>query len=459
MFDVLIAGGGNAALCAAITAARDGCSVLLVERAPRFYRGGNTRHTRNMRIAHDSANAVLTGPYPVSEFMDDLMRVTAGNTDTQLAGLALDKSRELWAFMQTVGVKFQPALGGTLSLGRTNAFFLGGGRTLLNTLYQCAEDLGVSIRYDTQLVDIEIDNACFKAATIECDGLRERIEAHSFIAASGGFEANIDWLVEAWGEAARNFLIRGTPYNRGELLKLLLEKGVAQTGDATQCHAVAIDGRAPQFDGGIATRLDCVPFGIVLNNAAERFYDEGEDFWPKRYAIWGRLIAAQPGQVGHVIIDAKSIDLFMPSLFAPLKADTLAELAEQMGLACDKLAAEVATYNSACQPGSFDHTIYDDCCTEGLWPPKSHWARPIDTPPYYAYSLRPGITFTYLGVKVDARARLRMADGSTSPNMLAAGEIMAGNILGQGYLAGTGMMIGSVFGRVAGAEAARYVTG
>lgn len=459
MFDLLIAGGGNAALCAAITAARKGASVLLVERAPKSYRGGNTRHTRNMRVAHESANEVLTGPYPVSEFMEDLQRVTAGNTNERLARLALEKSCELWPFLWEQGVRFQPSLGGTLSLSRTNAFFLGGGRTLLNTLYQRAEDLGVSIYYDTQLVDVEINDACFEAAIIECDGLRQRVEARSFIAASGGFEANIDWLVEAWGEAARNFLIRGTPYNKGELLRLLLDSGVAQTGDATQCHAVAIDGRAPAFDGGIATRLDCVPFGIVLNSDCERFYDEGEDFWPKRYAIWGRLIAAQPGQIGHVIIDAKSIDLFMPSLFPPLKADSLEELAAAAGLDADKLVAQVAAYNSACRPGSFDHNSYDDCCTQGLEPPKSHWARPIDTPPYYAYSLRPGITFTYLGVKIDERARMLMADGRASPNMLAAGEIMAGNILGQGYLAGTGMMIGGVFGRIAGEEAAAYVTG
>lgn len=455
--DVLIAGGGNAAICAAICAARAGAQVLLVERAPKSYRGGNTRHTRNMRVAHDAGNGILTGPYPVGEFWEDLLRVTKGETDHELARLTLDRSKELWDFLWAQGVRFQPSLGGTLSLGRTNAFFLGGGRTLLNTLYHAAEDLGVEIRYDTQLVDIQLVDAVFQSAVVECKGVRETISARAFVAASGGFEANTEWLLEAWGPIAENFLVRGTPYNRGELLRRLLDAGVQQVGDATQGHAVAIDGRAPKFDGGIVTRLDCVPFGIVLNSRAERFYDEGEDFWPKRYAIWGRLVAAQPGQVGHVIIDEKSIRLFMPSVFPPEKADTLEALAEKMNLDPVAMRATVDRFNAACQPGNFDHTAHDDCRTKGLEPPKSHWARPIDTPPYYGYTLRPGITFTYLGVKVDREAHMVMADGSRSPNMFAAGEIMAGNVLGQGYLAGIGMTIGSVFGRIAGEGAARHV--
>ncbi|MES1927083.1 FAD-dependent tricarballylate dehydrogenase TcuA [Salinisphaera sp. T31B1] len=455
--DVLIAGGGNAALCAAITAARAGARVLVVERAPKTYRGGNTRHTRNMRVAHDAGNGILTGPYPVAEFWDDLLRVTKGETDHELAQLTLEKSKELWDFLWAQGVRFQPSLGGTLSLGRTNAFFLGGGRTMLNTLYETAEKLGVAFRYDTTLVDLEIHNGRFKSATLEHDTRRERVSARAFVAASGGFEANMEWLAEAWGPAAKNFLVRGTPYNRGEILRLLLDHGIEQVGDATQGHAVAIDGRAPKFDGGIVTRLDCVPFGVVLNANGQRFYDEGEDFWPKRYAIWGRLIAGQPDQIGHVIIDEKSIRLFMPSVFPPERADTLGELAGKIGLDPGSMQASIERFNAACQPGHFDHTTHDDCHTVDLEPPKSHWARPIDTPPFYAYTLRPGITFTYLGVKVNHDARMVMKDGRVAENMLAAGEIMAGNVLGQGYLAGIGMTIGSVFGRIAGTGAAQHV--
>jgi tricarballylate dehydrogenase len=456
-YDVLVAGGGNAGLCAAISAARAGARVMVAERAPKVFRGGNTRHTRNMRVAHDAGNGILTGPYPVTEYMDDLLRVTGGQTDENLALLTLERSKALWDYQWSNGVRFQPSLGGTLSLGRTNAFFLGGGRSMLNALYRTAENLGTAIRYDCQLVDIEIGDGFFLGGTLETPKGRERITARALVAASGGFEANLEWLAEAWGPAAKNFLIRGTPYNRGELLKLLLANGVQQVGDPAQGHAVAIDGRAPKFDGGIATRLDCVPFGVVLNQNAERFYDEGEDFWPKRYAIWGRLVAAQSDQIGHAIIDAKAIDDFMPSLFPPVIAGTIEELAGKIGLDPARTRATIDGFNAACQPGTFDAAIHDDCRTQGLTPPKSHWARPIDTPPFYAYSLRPGITFTYLGVRVNDQARIVMADGTPSANMFAAGEIMAGNVLGKGYLAGIGMTIGSVFGRIAGEEAARHV--
>ncbi|MEJ8570000.1 FAD-dependent tricarballylate dehydrogenase TcuA [Microbaculum marinum] len=456
-YDVLVAGGGNAALCAAITAARAGARVIVVEKADKDARGGNTRHTRNMRVAHDEGNGILTGPYHSEEYLDDLKRVTKGNSDWELAELAIEKSKELWDFLEAQGVRFQPSLGGTLSLGRTNAFFLGGGRSMLNALYRAAEDLGVEVLYETEVVDVEIADGFFTGATLSDAQGRFPLSARAFVAAAGGFEANIEWLKEAWGPAAENFLIRGTPNNTGTLLRLLMDKGVEITGDPQQCHAVAIDGRAPKFDGGIVTRLDCVPFGVVLNADGERFYDEGEDFWPKRYAIWGRLVAAQPDQIGHVLIDSKAINLFMPSVFPPARADTLEELAETVGLDPAATRRTVDAFNAACVPGSFDHTVHDDCRTEGLTPPKSHWARPIDTPPFYAYSLRPGITFTYLSVRVNAEGRILMADGRPSANMFAAGEIMAGNVLGEGYLAGIGMMIGSVFGRIAGKGAASYV--
>ncbi len=454
--DVLIAGAGNAALCAAITASAQGARVLVLEAAPRDSRGGNSRHTRNFRLAHDAATDTLTGPYRVEEYWDDLMRVTGGETDKDLARFMLEDSARLPHWLGEQGVRFQPPLSGTLSLGRTNAFYLGGGKAMMNTLYRSAERLGVTIAYDAAVTGLEIEGSCFLSATVSQGGVAHRVEARAFIAAAGGFEANIDWLKEIWGEAADNFIIRGTPYNKGAVLKLLLDADVQPVGDPKQCHAVAVDGRAPKFDGGIVTRLDCVPFGIVVNREATRFYDEGEDFWPKRYAIWGRLVAAEPGQIGYVIIDEKSIRSFIPSVFPPQTAPSIAELAGKLELDPARLEAVVSSFNAACRPGTFDHTILDDCRTDGLTPPKSHWARPIDTPPFYGYMLRPGITFTYLGVRVNRQARMIMADGKPAANMFAAGEIMAGNILGKGYLAGIGMTIGSVFGRLAGEEAARH---
>lgn len=455
-FDVLVIGGGNAALCAAISAKRLGADVLVLEGAPKFYRGGNTRHTRNMRCAHDAATEILTGPYTEEEFLEDLLRVTEGNTDQELARLMIRESKDILNWIVEQGVRWQPSLGGTLSLGRTNSFFLGGGRAMLNALYHTAEQLGVEILYDAEVIDLDIKDGMFLSATFKQGEAHVTAKASTLVAAAGGFEANIEWLKQSWGEAAENFLIRGTPFNRGAVLKMLLDRGVQEIGDPTQCHAVAIDARAPKFDGGIITRHDSVVFGIVVNRNAERFYDEGEDIWPKRYAIWGRLVAAQPGQIAYIIFDSSVRTSFMPTLFPPIEGGSIAELAARLELDPAALEKTITGFNAAVRPGTFDHTILDDCRTEGLTPPKTHWARRIDTPPYLAYPVRPGITFTYLATRVNKHARMVMRDGKPSANMFAAGEIMAGNVLGKGYAAGMGMTIGSVFGRIAGREAARH---
>jgi len=325
---------------------------------------------------------------------------------------------------------------------------------MLNALYRTAEALGVEILYDAEVIGIDIVNGTFSGVTFMRDDAASAVRAEALVAAAGGFEANIDWLKEGWGEAADNFLIRGTPYNKGSVLKMLINAGVDTVGDPTQCHAVAIDARAPKFDGGIITRLDCVVFGIVVNKQARRFYDEGEDIWPKRYAIWGRLVAEQPDQIAYIIFDSPSLHRFMPSLFPPIEAPTIGGLAEALDLDPEALETTVRAFNGAVRPGTFDPAILDDCHTDGIDPPKSHWATTIKTPPFYAYPVRPGITFTYLGVRVSRDARMIMADGEPAANMFAAGEIMAGNILGRGYAGGIGMTIGSVFGRIAGREAA-----
>src|SRR6185437_1005627 len=388
-FDVLVIGGGNAALCAAISARRLGASVLVLEGAPKFYRGGNTRHTRNMRCAHDAATEILTGPYTEEEFWDDLLRLTGGQTDEELAKFMISESKDILNWIVEQGVRWQPSLGGTLSLGRTNSFFLGGGRAMLNALYLTAEKLGVEIVYDAEVIDLQIEDGMFLSAKLKLpiNGTTD-IRASALVAAAGGFEANIEWLKEYWGEAADNFLIRGTPYNRGSILKMLLDKDVQEVGDPTQCHAVAIDARAPKFDGGIITRLDCVVFGIVVNNTAQRFYDEGEDIWPKRYAIWGRLVAGQPDQIAYIIFDSTVLTSFMPSLFPPIKAGSIGELASKLDLDPAALQTTVTDFNAAVKPGTFDHTVLDDCRTEGLTPPKSHWARPIQVAPFYGYPVR-----------------------------------------------------------------------
>lgn len=465
MIDVLVVGGGNAALCAALMAREAGARVLLLEAAPRRWRGGNSQHTRNLRCMHEAPQDVLVDAYTEEEFWQDLLKVTGGMTDERLARRVIRDSSRCRDWMRRHGVRFQPSLSGTLQLARTNAFFTGGGKALINAYYRSAEALGVQIRYDSPVTGIELQGDRFVAvhlAAREIDGVRrpaERIEARSCVLAAGGFESNRDWLREAWGQnengdwAADNFLIRGTRFNTGTLLRALIDAGADPVGDPTQAHMVAIDARAPLYDGGICTRIDCVSLGVVVNRDGRRFYDEGEDFWPKRYAIWGRLVAQQPGQVGYSIIDRKAVGRFMPPVFPGTAASTLGELARQLSLPEAAFVETIEAYNQACRVGTFDHTALDDCRTEGLSPAKTHWARPIDTPPFYGYPLRPGVTFTYLGLRTDETAAVHFS-GKPSPNLFVAGEMMAGNVLGKGYTAGVGMSIGTAFGRIAGSQAA-----
>ncbi|MES2840361.1 MAG: FAD-dependent tricarballylate dehydrogenase TcuA [Pseudomonadota bacterium] len=456
--DVLVIGGGNAALCAALMAREAGASVLLLEAAPRAWRGGNSGHTRNLRCMHDAPQDVLIDAYPEEEFWQDLLKVTGGKTNEDLARLTIRASSNCRDWMRRHGVHFQPPLSGALHVARTNAFFMGGGKALVNAYYRSAEKLGVQIRYETPVERIDIEHGQFVAAHTRAG---ERISARTCVLAAGGFESDRAWLREAWGQNERgewpadNFLIRGTAYNQGVLLRHLLDDhGADRIGDPTQAHMVAIDARAPLYDGGICTRIDCVSLGVVVNQEARRFYDEGEDFWPKRYAIWGRLVAQQPQQIGYSIIDSKAIGRFMPPVFPGVKADTLPDLARQLGLDEHTFMQTLNDYNAACRVGTFDHTALDDCHTEGLAPAKTHWARPIDTAPFYGYALRPGVTFTYLGLRTDDTAAVRFND-EPSRNLFVAGEMMAGNVLGQGYTAGVGMSIGTAFGRIAGTQAAQ----
>ena len=456
MVDVLVIGGGNAALCAALMAREAGASVLLLEAAPAEWRGGNSMHVRNLRCMHDAPQDVLLDAYSEEEFWQDLLKVTGGATDEALARLVIRASSDCRGWMRKHGVQFQPSLSGTLHLSRTNAFFMGGGKALLNAYYRSGQQLGVQVRYESPVDAIELQDGRFVAARVGS----ARIEAKSCVLACGGFESNLQWMREAWGQNERgewpadNFLIRGTRFNQGVLLRQMLDAGADRVGDPSQSHCVAIDARAPLYDGGIVTRVDCVSLGVMLNREARRFYDEGEDFWPKRYAIWGRLVALQPGQIGYCIIDSKAVGRFMPPVFPGVKADTLPQLAQQLGLDIATFMKTISDFNVACRVGSFDHTVLDDCHTEGLAPAKTHWALPIDTGPFYGYALRPGITFTYLGLKTDEHAAVHFG-GAASENLFVAGEMMAGNVLGKGYTAGVGMSIGTAFGRIAGTSAAR----
>ena len=455
MWDVIVVGGGNAALCSALMAREAGASVLVLEASPKEWRGGNSQHTRNLRCMHDGPQDVLVDSYTEEEYWQDLLKVTGGITNEKLARMVIRESSSCRDWMRKHGVRFQPPLSGTLHVARTNAFFMGGGKALMNAYYQSAEKLGIDILYDSPVDDLEIKDGKFIAAKVG----DKRYAGNACVLGCGGFESDREWLREAWGQNERgewpadNFLIRGTRYNMGVVLKVMMRVGADTMGDPTQAHCVAIDARSPLYDGGICTRSDCVSLGIVVNREAKRFYDEGEDFWPKRYALWGRLVALQPGQIAYSIIDAKAVGRFMPPVFTGVQADTLPELAAKLELDVDTFMETVNTFNASCRLGTFDHNIQDDCYTEGITPAKTHWARPLDTGPFFGYAVRPGVTFTYFGLATDEKASI-FFDGKARPNMYAAGEINAGNVLGKGYTAGVGMSIGTAFGRIAGTQAA-----
>ena len=451
-WDVVVIGGGNAGLVAALSARRHVPRVLVLERAPAAMRGGNTRHTRNIRCVHASADAYNSGAYPFDELWRDLCGVGTGPSDEKLAELTVRESETVPQWMSDHGIRWQPPLAGTLHLGRTNRFFLGGGKALVNSYHRTAARMGVTVAYDTTVEDLRIEDDRCTAVITGCGEIRAR----AVVCASGGFEANIPWLRRYWGAAADNYVIRGSRDNDGRVLAALYAHGADRAGEERGFHAVAVDARSPRFDGGIATRLDSIPFGIVLNRDGRRFYDEGEEIWPKRYAIWGRNIAGQPGQMAYSLWDAKVRRLFLPPMYGPVRADTVAELARRLGLDERSVTESVTAFNRAVRPGgTFDPTLLDGCATQDISPPKSHWAQRLDTPPYFGIAMRPGITFTYMGVAVTDRGRVRRTDGSVFANVLAAGEIMSGNILSTGYLAGFGLTIGSVWGRIAGTEAAR----
>ena len=431
--------------------------MVILERDTPEMRGGNSKYTRNIRCAHEGLPP-HGDSYPDEELLDDLVRVTGKDLDMEMARFAISESRTTLRWMEAHGVDWQPALHGTLGLARTNQFFLGGGKALLNTYYRLAEQRGVAIAYGALVEAVEIRQQRAKRLIVRCDGETVTLNPKVTIVASGGFEANIEWLKRYWGPGADNYIVRGSSANDGRVLASLLSQGVMERGNGHSFHAVAVDARAPKYDGGIVTRVDSIPFSITVNRDALRFYDEGEDAWPRRYATWGRLVAQQPDQIAYSIFDSKVFGRFIPAMSPPIIAPTIQELAAVVGLEAASLKRTVDQFNAHTGAhDGYDPTRPDGVKTLGLEPPKSNWALPVDRPPFAAYALRPGITFTYLGVAVDKQAQVLLASGTPVSGLYAAGEIMAGNILLNGYLAGFGMTIGTVFGRIAGREAARHV--
>jgi tricarballylate dehydrogenase len=452
IYDVLVVGGGVAGLSAAIAARRDGASTLLLETAPKDQRGGNSRHGRNLRVMHNSPGEFLHGAYSQDEYWNDLAEVCGPDVEENLGRMAIRESADAIDWLTQCGVRFQASGNGRIRASRKTAYLVGGGKAVLNACYQTAARLGVEISYDAEVISLPIDGGTVREVTVGTQGSQSLFRAKAFVVASGGHQADIDWLRRDWGEAADHFQIRGSAYGRGRVLANLLQQQVAPVGDPAQCHMVAVDARGPQFDGGIVTRLDCTPFSIVVDGNGRRFQDEGAEIGPRRYAIWGALLAQCPGQIAYAVFDANAEQYFRPSIYPPIRAHTIAELAEKLALDPKSLVATVAAYNDAVRQDS----EAAEGRTEGLSPPKTRWALPIVSPPFSSYPMRPGVTFSYLGVKVDSGARVVMSDGRACGNVFAAGAIMAANILGRGYLAGMGLTIAAVFGRIAGQAAANH---
>jgi len=445
--DVLVVGGGNAALSAAIAARRAGASVLLLEAAPKSLRGGNARHSRNMRVKHDAPTPWVRGRYPADDYHADLRRVAeaALNTvDDGLTRLFIDASADIVEWLAGNGVRFHSGTDEVLPYSRKTAFFLGGGKALVNALYATAEALGVVIRYDSTVHALRLRGG---PPAVTVGEANVTFQARALVIASGGIQADLGWLRQRCGEAAGEFTVRGTPYATGILLKALLEDGAEPVGAADRCHMVAVDGRAPLFDGGIVTRLDGLPQGIVVDRSGRRFADEGAVVGPSRYTAWGELVAHCPGAIAFSVFDSAIAKRFRPSIFPAIQADSIGGLASALGIRPPALESTVAAFNAAVTGGGM---------TAGVHPPKTRLAAPVTVPPFGAYPVRVGVTSTCLGARVDGRARVLRLDGTAIEGVHAAGVIMAANILGTGYLAGSAMTIGAVFGRIAGREAAAH---
>jgi tricarballylate dehydrogenase len=460
-YDIIVVGGGNAALTAAITAAEKGKRVILLERAPKEFRGGNSKFTRSIRYVHDTPDQYTTKEYTEENFLKDIIEITGGQTNIELSKYIVKRSAELPKWMEKHKVKLKRAVRGAFHYSGTNAFILGGGGQLIKTYYEYAEKIGVKVVYNATVEDFIAKDEKIDGVVAEINGKREIINGEAIIVASGGFEANLEWLKQYLGDAVDNIIVRGVKYNDGIPLRALYKLGAAPPDtvkNPKDAHWTAVDARAPKFNGGFVTRIDLIPIGIVVNKKGERIYDEGEDLWIKRYVLWGRLILEQPDQIAYVIIDSSMLGDSLIPMYSPIKANSIKDLSHALGVNEDNLINTISRFNQSIPKNChYNLSELDDCGTINLYPPKSHWAKPLLHPPFYAWPLRPGITFTYMGVKIGLDTRVIKTNGKAFDNVFAAGELTVGNIFGRGYLGGTGLVIGSITGITAGEVASEYV--
>jgi tricarballylate dehydrogenase len=427
---LLVIGGGIAGLCAAIAARRLGVAVRLLESAPPALRGGNARHARNFRIAHAAPVWHTPGAYPAEDFLSELDKIAGGCPNEVLARALVDDSQRCADWLMGCGVRVQAPEAGVLPWSRRTAFLLGGGKAMINALYATAARLGVGIDHDSDVLSLTRTPEGFWRADVGAGGAARQIEARAAVVASGGPGADPAWRRAHFGANADKILIRGSPYSNGRLMQRLMESGVKTLGDPASCHMVAVDARGPAADGGIVTRITAIPYGLVVDSHAARV-NLSAGAGKTHYAQWGQKIARCDGGEAFLILDSDGFLRAPPAALAPLRAETLAELASALNLDAAALIDSVETFNREA-------------------------VEPIAAPPFFAFPMRAGLTFVHFGLAVDERLRVKTRDG-VFQNLFAAGMIMAPNIFSRSYLAGLGLTLSAVTGRRAGEAAARHV--
>ncbi len=484
-FDVIVVGAGNAAMAAAVSAREQGAGrVFVLEKAPRELRGGNTHYSGGLlRFAYDRPEDLLplvpdaerevpgfpagVEPYPQAGFWRDLLRVTEGRADPELGEILIGRSFETVRWMAAQGIAMEPALSlSGVRVGNTVKWSPGAvirarheGVGLSAMWFSIAQARGVDIRYDSRAVRLLQDGRARVTGVVvqDAEGFRE-LTARAVVLSCGGFEANPEWRARYLGRPWDHAKVRGTRYNTGDGLRMALEIGALPYGQWTGCHSTPIDAEAPPHgDRKLTDKTNRLsyPFGVLLNTRGRRFFDEGEDFQFYTYAKLGGIILNQPGGVAFQIFDAKVAGLLEAryKTGSPIVADSLKALVER--LAVDHAAALQAleAYNDAVHGGAFDPTVKDGLATRGLELPKSNWAQRLDAPPFVAYPVTGGITFTFGGVRINDRAQVMSTSWRPIAGLYACGE-MVGGIFHGNYPGGTGLMSGAVFGRIAGAAAA-----
>ncbi|MBI2872431.1 MAG: FAD-dependent tricarballylate dehydrogenase TcuA [Chloroflexi bacterium] len=483
-YDVVVVGAGNAALCAAIAAAQRGCRVLVLERAPEHFRGGNTYFTGGaIRFAYEGmedvralipdlspkeAASMEVGRYSQDQFYEDLMRVTEGRSDPELAQVLVSQSNPTMRWLQESGMHFVPLWGRqAFRLGDKYHFWgglvleaVGAGKGLSDQEFQIAEKAGVTVRYETGAVSLLVDS---KARVC---GVKARspqgyadFSARAVVLACGGFEANAEMRTRYLGAGWEMVKVRGVRYNTGDGIRMALEIGAQPYGHWSGCHAVAWDLNAPPFgDRNVADLFQkhSYPFGLIVNVRGERFVDEGADFRNYTYAKYGREILKQPQQAAFQLFDDKVKHLLRDEYHIPqvtmAQANTIEALADRLGIDREGLVRTVREFNAAVQAGEYNPTALDSKHTLGIMPPKSNWALPLDTPPFVGYAVTCGITFTFGGLKINTRAQVLDQDERPIPGLYGAGELVGG-LFYHNYPGGSGLMGGSVFGSIAGSSA------